>query len=321
MSDNTGPYCNLAQLLLAFAKAGQGSQEKVLLASRTVTVGNAGTFVITAPTLTPTVMDWIVQGDQAQQLTAVAGTLGTVADITNLANGEARLVRVVQTAAELAGFRSEAMAFIDRHTRQWFNARPVTMKVTGNNSTLFQLNVPIISIEYVKLNGDLNPLDVTTYHYGVSRTQPDDRRNPKILMVRQNIDILTLEPRVFLSERVTEIKGVFGFLEEDGTTPLMIQRAVLKLAVMRAINDPGTAGLHSAGATQKGAIKRERTDLHETEYFNPNEAAGSRNSGGVGTGLSGDDEIDDIIAAYRSPALIGGSIIEILFPHDVEQRW
>lgn len=313
MVDNAGSYVSLGQMLTAFADGGLAVSEKVMLTAKTGTVAPAGTFNVAGSTLTPAgpqVFDWIVQGPYAQQVLSVTTTVATLADVTNLVNGEARLVRTSLMASEIQAFGLEAMAFIDRHTRQWFNARALTMRVVGNNSPLFQFQVPIISISAIYLNGDTAVFPVTNYMAPVSRVAPDDRRNPRILITRGDIDIYQCAPRIWRDDKESVIEGVFGFLEADGSTPLLIQRATAKLAVMRALSPAGKAAIDAAGSSTIGPLKREKTDKHEVEYFNPSDTAKGSNLR-AGTGLSGDDEIDDVIASYRSPILIGGSILEV----------
>lgn len=321
--DNTGRYVSIAQILKAFADVALAQGEKVLLANKTVIgPGDETTFEITAPTLTPELLDYITQGTETQQITNVSGTTITVADGTNIENGEARLYKLENyTLDELNGFIDEAMSFIDRHTRQWFNARQATLRVFGWNAPLLHLYVPIISIDSILLNEDSpgSTLDPSVYRIHNSRTTPDDRRNPRILLVRQDFDIFNLEPRVFQAERTTKIVGTFGFLEEDGSTPLAIQRATLKLAVLRAINTPGLSAKKTASKEGLGAIKRERTDLHETEYFSPEESVQSNAS--QSAGVSGDSEVDSIIAAYRGPMIIGGITVDTIFSRQEEDRW
>lgn len=313
MPDNTGAYISNAKFLNEFAKAKELDFATVSLASRVVTVAPAGTFTYTGD-LVPEIGDWITQGDYLTQITAVAGSLITLQDVTNIANGIAKIIKSDLTLAEMNEFIAMSMAFVDRVTRQWFNARTLSYKSTGNNSRLMLLPVPIISISSIKLN-DYTTLLATDYIAGNSRTIPDDRRNPHVKLVSNVSDVLSCSDRVFRENRITQIDGTFGFLEPDGSTPLLIQKATNKLAVMYASKTAGESVVSNAN----GAIKREKTDLHEIEYFNPDSS--NKHSTLSGSGLSGDDEVDDILAMYKGPILIGGSFIDSIEVPSTEESW
>lgn len=195
-----------------------------------------------------------------------------------------------------------AMQTIDRGTGQWFNSRALTIAFEGKNSNVLMLGVPILEIDEIKLNGESVPTPLVNFVIFNSRTYPDDRRNPRIKIMRKERNIYTdTIHKSFHRGAITQIIGKFGFLEQDGSTPLLIQRATLKLAIKYAttdlVNDVAQAGT--------GPMKRERTDLHEVEYFEP-----SADAVQVGSGFTGDDEVDKIISMYRAPVGIGGSILD-----------
>jgi len=309
MADNIGNYVTRGQLIIELANAGKASRNNIALSSGTPTTAPAKKFTFAPATPTPAIGDWVVQGVfSAQIISLPTVTEIEIDDGTDFVDGIAILVQgLTFTGAEIDAFILSAMAFIDRHTRQWFNARTFTAKFVGNNTHLWQAPVAIISVAEVRLNGETPAIPVADYIVFNGRIMPDDRRNPKIHLINRDPGVFRMTSRSFRDDRQTEVDGVWGFLEDDGTTPEMIQRATLKLAVLRCLNTPGGSASSSASSSGKGPIKREETDLHEVEYYDPR-SGGSSSDKHDGTGLSGDDEIDDIIAAFKSPIIIGGAL-------------
>ena len=304
--DNTGPYVTRGQLVIELVNAGKVTPSAITLSAKAPTVAPAASYTFAPTTPAAAVGDWVMQGALASKIIALPGA-GQIElqDGTGIENGAAQLLKGVPADSALDSYILQAMAFIDRHTRQWFNARSGTVKHPGNNTQLLQLNVPIISISQILLNGNQPPLDLNSANIFNGRFTPDDRRNPRIILRRANVDIYALEPRFFLKDRISEITGVFGYLEPDGSTPLLIQRATLKLAIIRMLKSAGASAAESATSGDRGPVQSEKTDIHEISYYDPRSGSG----GGLneGTGLSGDDEVDDIIASYRSPMIMGGS--------------
>jgi hypothetical protein len=193
----------------------------------------------------------------------------------------------------------------DQWTGQWFNSRAKTIRLEGKNSNVLFLGIPILTVTQIKMNNETVPTALSFFEIFNNRgSKPDDRRNPMIKMLsKSDIIFSQSNSRVFRRGFFTDITGTFGFLEADGTTPQMVQRAIMKLVVRglkQPINSTATAG-------NLGPKKREKTDLHETEYFEPE--TGSAASGAVS--LSGDPEVDKIIGIYKAPMAIGGSILDV----------
>lgn len=311
MPDNTGPYATIAKLLVELGNAGQATVSKLVLSNKTATTFD----FTTSATTPPAIGDFLVQGAFHALLTNVSPTQITVADTTDFVEGSAKFANTEFDETELNNLILDAMDFIDRHTRQFFNSREFTIalgneiKLEGNNSRLVLLPVPIIRIDTIRKNNEDALLDLTDVKIYKSRAIPDDRRNPMIKLIRDDHDIFVVNTGRFLRGTITTIEGAFGFLEPDGSTPRLIERATLKLAIIRAVNSIGASAGSSASTSGKGPLKREKTDLHEIEYYDAN--ATNTNAGNAGTGLSGDDEIDDIIAAYRGPPIIGGTFPDI----------
>ena len=196
------------------------------------------------------------------------------------------------------------MEFIDQQTGQFFNKRSGTYTFEGRNTDVVFFGAPIIDITAIRMNRESVGTPLDNFMIFNSRDFPDNRRNPKLKIVskRRNIFTGTSSFKTFHRGTTSEIDGSWGFLEPDGTTPALVQRAVLKL-VIKAIRNP----LDSTTTTSnQGPLKREKTDLHETEYFEPGKSAVEQ-----GDSSSGDVEVDKIIAMYRRAPIIGGSILDV----------
>ena len=311
--DNTGLYTSVAKLLTELANAGKATKVKLALSNKTLVSGTSYRYDFISEGDPPTPLSYLVQGDYYSIITVVAGNQITVIDGTNIDNGIAQSIKSDYTESELTTFITDAMAFIDRHTRQWFNARTFDsdheVKIEGNNSETLFINVPIISIDKIRKGTDGENIPLENMQIFKSRTMPDDRRNPMIKLRKDSGDIYSESYGYWNRGQLIYIQGTFGFLEEDGSTPSMIQRATLKLAIIYAYKSIGAGAAESVASGDKGALKKEKTDFHEVEFYDPNSGGGSSTAGG--TGLSGDDEIDDTIAAYKSPLIITGTFPDL----------
>jgi hypothetical protein len=200
-------------------------------------------------------------------------------------------------------------AFLERACRQWFVPKTIIMKFDGTDSDAIHFGVPIISVEYMKINGSTTPLDVNLYEVYNSMTYPDDRRNPRIKLIDayQYRDIFTQPGHVGdllfrKGRRNNEIKGVFGFVESDMSTPKLIKRALLKLVVEKItkpiyVSDPSTLPVQPPPIL--GSILEEETDGHRIKYAQPGGEVSKRSP--YLTGITQDAEIIEIIKLYRNP--------------------
>lgn len=314
MPYNTGLYASTGKLLVELVNAGNLEAKSLVVTGKVLVAGTEYQFTFAPSTPVPAVGDFLVQGNFAALITDVTGATLKADDAAGIANGKAKAVIYDGNLSDLEVFIRQAMAFIDRHTRQWFNARtfdntkPVLME--GNNSEVLFLPVPILEITTLQKQKDSEILAATDYQVFNGRSFPDDRRNPMIKLRRDADDVMFVGSGKFMRGVRAVITGIFGYLEEDGTTPLMIQRATLKLALMYQLKTLGEAAQAAANSAEIGPIKREKTDMHEIEYFDAR-ATGGKDASGSGTGLSGDDEVDDIIAAFKGPIIIGGTFPDI----------
>ena len=199
--------------------------------------------------------------------------------------------------------------FIERATRQWFYEKELELWVDGTDSDALHFGVPIISIEEVRINDNQDALEENLYKvYNASR-YPADRQNPRIKLIDEfnsQRDIFTAPDhryrRLFRKGRQNQyIKGTFGNVEEDGSTPALIQRATCKLVVEKLTNpiynDPNNPLPAPPAIT--GVVLEEWTDGHKIKYAQAGGALKPRSPGL--TGITNDQEILDIIRLYRAP--------------------
>jgi hypothetical protein len=201
-----------------------------------------------------------------------------------------------------------AQSFIERGCRQPF--RPVRRAIDfdGNGSALWLAPMPILGLEYLRINRSTLDLDhdqFAVYFSPCFGTDPgylpkDNRRNPRVKLVRG------LSPSPFRAGRIIDqgqtgrflngakahtLKAVWGFLEPDGTTPLHIQSAALRLVLATSVlMQPGPP------MAPAGPITREVTDTHEIDYADRS---------WVYPALATSPEVEDIIQRYRAPLALG----------------
>ncbi len=200
-------------------------------------------------------------------------------------------------------------AFLDRACRQWFVPRTLTLSIDGTDSDALHFGVPIISIEYVRLNDSTTDLDPTSYRVYNGRRYPDDRRNPRIKLrsLADFPDIYTApisatSLKFRKGRQNQQIRGIFGFTEDDGTTPRLISRALCKLVIEKLTNPiaiPGATPPTPPPPIIAGALLEEVTDGHKRKYADTVKFKERRPS--PYQGLTNDQEILDIIKLYRAP--------------------
>ncbi|NSW82530.1 MAG: hypothetical protein HPY90_04515 [Syntrophothermus sp.] len=185
------------------------------------------------------------------------------------------------TDTRLALLIDLATAYIDGITRQWFEPRAVTIMVDGTGGqTIF---LPIFAIEVAAVTVDgLAVTDFKVYN----RFFPDDRRNPKIYREagwprgRQNV----------------VIAGTWGFVDKVGTeyqTPALIKQAAKRLVIREL---PLLGDSEGQEDRKRSRIVSETTDGHSYTLERL-----------VGTlDLTGDPDIDRVLALFRAPIAIGG---------------
>lgn len=216
--------------------------------------------------------------------------------------------------ARLVDLIVRAQAYVERECRQPFRPVRQTVRFDGTGGSLFMAPIPIIGVEYLRVNrstANLSTDSFAVYAAPALGSDPgwlpkDHRRNPKIALVRN------LSPSPFTPGRVLgsgwadrflpgaqahEVKAVWGFVEPDGTTPRLIEDAMLRVVVATAT----LMTIGSATTTVAGPIVREQTDLHEIEYADP----GSSGGGSSFDQLATSPEVQDIVRRYRAPIGLG----------------
>lgn len=203
---------------------------------------------------------------------------------------------------------------IERATRNFFRPVPMEFYLDGPGSDTIFLPVPIISLESLRLNGSDEPLETGRYRVYSSRAIQDDRGNPRIKLIDQwgnDRDIYTAPDRsqrsIFRTGRQNQyIKGVFGYVEPDGSPPELIKRALLKL-VLRDLGRPLVGGGAGSGITppalMTGVVTEEWTDGHQIKYAVSGGEVKPRAAGLAG--LIDDPEVQMILKLYRAPMAIG----------------
>jgi hypothetical protein len=199
---------------------------------------------------------------------------------------------------------------LERVTRQWFRAIECEFYLDGTDSDTLHLPVPIISISEVRLNTDTTALDSKRYRVYAGRRLPDDRKNPRIKLVDNfdgyGRDIYTASDRTsrsrFFHGRQNQfVKGVFGYVEPDGSTPALIKRAMLKLVVSDLSNPivPGAGSGLTPPPITAGLVREEVTDGHSIKY---DVAGGDLKARAPGlSGLINDPEVQMIVKLYKAP--------------------
>lgn len=187
--------------------------------------------------------------------------------------------------------------WIEHMTGQWFSPKELTFDIDGNGSRVLWLNVPIISLTSLYINDDFtNELD-SSYYTVYNRIRPeDDRKNPRIKLKRQSSSIFSSgSNRVFQTGDLNQrLIGTFGYVEEDGSTPFIVKRAILTLIAL-------TMDLKSDSEIDElssGRRIEEVTDRHRVRFANLyNEIQAWKP-----TGLT---DVDNVLQSMRKPAFVG----------------
>jgi hypothetical protein len=171
-----------------------------------------------------------------------------------------------------------AQKYIEDETGWWFEQREKTMSFDGSEckGALF---LPVFPYEILEVKSDGALLAETDDYVLYNRFYPDDRWTSKI----------TFEFAVVDEPKIITVKAKWGFVEEDGPTPILIKKICKKLALTE-IPTLTTSGRRDD--IDRGKIIEERTDGHQ---YRLSEKA-------VSGGPTGDAEIDGVISAYSKPA-------------------
>lgn len=197
-------------------------------------------------------------------------------------------------------------AIVDRICRQWFEPVVKTLLLDGTDSDTLPLDFPIVAVSALYVNNSFgSPLPPDYYRvYNGRGRGPDDRTCPMIRLASSRGAFLG-PSRFYRGAQNQMVVGTFGYVEEDGSTPEPIKKAMLKL-VIRDLTTPlagGAAGSSDGGGgggLSVGPKVSETTDGHTISFAAP-VISGLR----MGTlGVTGDPEVDKILELYRAPVAV-----------------
>lgn len=168
------------------------------------------------------------------------------------------------TDEEVIDWIEIACLAIDESTGQFFESREMTMLLDGSGGNTLHIDVPIIELASVSLNGDdeETPLEYIEIYNNCGASRPDDRKNPRISWK-------AYDGIFYRSSRNQKLVGRFGYVEPDFTTPKLIQKIAAKLAAIYAVNKEGPTDWKGGQQNQKliaGPITKELTDGHYIAY-------------------------------------------------------
>jgi hypothetical protein len=212
-----------------------------------------------------------------------------------LADIRAEGIDVATLSDARATFLSEGwQAFIEARTGNWFESRTKTMLFDGDGSRLIHFPVPIISVTSLYVNDEFTTALDATYYVVYNRYFPDDRKNPRIKLKKSTDDFFSVSAGVFeVGDQNQKVIGDFGYVEEGGSTPFMIERAIMTLIgmSMEYLSDGDLDILRG------GRVTEEVTDRHRVRFANLYKELGQWNSTGIA-------DVDAAIQMYRRPAFI-----------------
>lgn len=190
---------------------------------------------------------------------------------------------------------------IDRACGQWFEPREVTARFDGNARDEIHLDVPIIAITSLRINGSTTDLDAADFYAYSSRSIPDDRQDPRV----------ALEADVFERGRKNQVLvGVFGFVDgpDDAEIAELVTPAPIRRAVLKLMREKLQEELEAKGEADEdkfvgqGPVIEEVTDSHSRKWGNPFLKA---TRPGTLAGITSDPEINRIVMLYRRPMIVG----------------
>jgi hypothetical protein len=213
-----------------------------------------------------------------------------------------------------------ALALITQMSRQvevwtgrFFEPRWRAIALDGDGGASQFARDPIIFLGSASVGGELIEAEayrVFNRHIRQGLTAPDDRAVPRVtfdqalrrLLVDSSSRIYGGQSTWPAGVQNVALEGLFGFTDPDptspvGITPPLLTRAVLML-VVRNSAQLGDLDARS-DALNASRITEIRTRDQSVKY-----GIGKADTFGAGE-FSGDHEIDDIVATYRAPLVVG----------------
>lgn len=209
----------------------------------------------------------------------------TVADM----RGEG-VTEAMASDARLCALIEEASRVVDHHAGWFFDARQQTFHLDGRGTPTVEPPIPPIALSRLAVGGSdlsLHPDDLLV----VGSPVAPDFHAPRITLRHGR--------RFPKGSGNVEVEGLCGYTEPDGTphgrTPLEIRRAtmLLVLRLLPPLGDVETA----SDARSRWRIIEERTRDQSYKLAPDSRAAP----------LSGDPEVDAILARYRRPPGLGAA--------------
>jgi hypothetical protein len=186
--------------------------------------------------------------------------------------------------------------WFEHHTGLWFHPRELELLLDGNGSRVMWLSVPIIELTEVYINDDFtNALSTDEYTVYNRYFPEDDRKNPRVKLKRSTGDIFSgSSNQVFQTgDQNQKLVGTFGFVEEDGSVPFAVKRAIMTLIAVTASNMADG----DIDAMRRGLVTEEVTDRHRIAFTDLADEIGVWSP-------TGWREVDMALQMYRRPASI-----------------
>ncbi len=228
------------------------------------------------------------------------------------------------TAAQTQRAIERASALVELYTGRGpgaFDPIYKTIEVNGSSARALLLGEPICAIEQVLLSlispfreSDLSivsqALRIYNRHLTNNLFSPDDRNSPKLEFIHGddlngvNFDIerqsiFRLDSLIWpRGQKNVQIKGIFGYTDPDGSfvgsTPSMLREATILLALR---NFSSTCAEDRQANQRQSRITQENTRDQGFQYAQP----------WLKGFLTGDAEIDQILASYIRPPVFGAA--------------
>jgi len=206
------------------------------------------------------------------------------------------------TVAELSDDRALFLTtgwqkWFEARVGQWFTPKDLELEFDGNGSRVLWLPVPIIDVTALYINDDFtNAVDTDNYTVYNRYVPDDDRKNPRIKLKRSTTDIFSAASgyKFVAGDLNQKVVGSFGYIEEDGSVPYGVWRAIIQLVVttMEVLSDGDIDAMRS------GRVIEEVTDRHRIEFSSLWDDIQQWSP----TGLT---DVDNALAMYRKPAYVG----------------
>lgn len=192
---------------------------------------------------------------------------------------------------------------IDQITGQWFEPRAATFYLDGSGKDTLHIPVPIISLTEIKINGDTKALETDNYVAYTNRTLPDDRKNPRISFGGRGSTYPT-SAKFAVGRQNQYVSGLFGYVEDDLSTPPLIKYALM-LLICEKLKNPANPSEDDIPPDEdfgaQGPVIEETTDGHSRKW---GFQASKQVRPGIASGITSNPEINRILLMYRAPMAV-----------------